>query len=366
MALEDGELPSAAAPADYQALSLEAAEAGFYRYFDRVPEGVRYVDRYGSKYDSGAAGDEGRSRIFVHTERDRDGAAHTFACYVRKFPGHRSFEAVEVHRLTRAGRLARDYTGTDYEFWTGMREEESERGVGGDGSGGDGIGDAARGSGVGSVPSERLRKTYVGFLELADHIRDALQNPTLDWHEGLPHLGNAVDIDGRQCTLNSIGEMEVVYVEAETGANGRRRGREWRGGEYGFMIDGRIFTGEEVALMSSAHEGWKMQYRFADPSDRPLRRGEYLMPVQLGEKELVTEASELLNLFTSDGRFISEHDEKNFGILFEKEVLKKLKLYHENNPRGYGKLAGMKIIERLGWIEGTERQAELVREVVGR
>ena len=71
MALEEGELPSAAAPADYQALSLEAAEAGFYRYFDRVPEGVRYVDRYGSKYDSGAAGDEGRSRIFVHTERDR-------------------------------------------------------------------------------------------------------------------------------------------------------------------------------------------------------------------------------------------------------------------------------------------------------
>lgn len=364
MALEDGELPSAAAPADHQMLSLEAAEAGFYRYFDRVPEGVRYVDRYGTKYDSGAAGDEGRSRIFVHTERDRDGAAHTFACYVRKFPGHRSFETVEVHRLTKAGRLARDYTGTDYEFRTGMREEESER-SGGDGSGGDGIGDGAMGGGVGGVASERLRKTYIGFLELADHIRDALQNPTLDWHEGVPHLGNAVDIGGRQCMLQSIGEMEVVYVEAEPGVIGRQRGREWRGGEYGFMVDGRIFTGEEVALMSSAHEGWKMQYRFADPSDRPLRRGEYLMPVQLGEKELVTEVSELLNLFASDGRFISEHDERNFGILFEKEVLKKLKLYHESNPRGYGKLAGMKIIERLGWIEGTERQVEKVREVVG-
>ena len=311
---------------------------------------------------SGVAEDEGRSRIFVHTERDRDGAAHTFACYVRKFPGHRSFEAVEVHRLTKAGRLARDYTGTDYEFRTGMREEENKRSVGGDG----GIGDAARGGGVGSVPSERLRKTYIGFLELADHIRDALQNPTLDWHEGFPHLGNAVDIGGRQCTLESIGEMEVVYVEAEPGAIGRQRRREWRGGEHGFMIDGRIFTGEEVALMSSVHEGWKMQYRFSDPSDRPLRRGEYLMPVQLGEKELVTEVSELLNLFTSDGRFISEHDERNFGILFEKEVLKKLKLYHESNPRGYGKLAGMKIIERLWWIEGTERQVEKVREAVRR
>ena len=367
MALEDGELPSAAAPADYQSLSLEAAEAGFHRYFDRVPAGVRYTDRYGFKYDSGVSEDEGRSRIFVHTERDRDGVAHTFACYVRKFPGHRSFEAVEVHRLTKAGRLARDYTGTDYAFRTGLRAEESDW------------------SGSGGTSSERQRKTYIGFLELADRIRDALQKPTLDWHEGFPYLSNAVDLGGRQCTLESIGEMEVVYVDAEPEAIGGRRGldgrvgdrrsceeasrrfvqgREWRGGEHGFMIDGRIFTGEEVALMSSVHEGWKMQYRFADPSDRPLRRGEYLMPVQLGEKELVTEVSELLNLFTSDGRFISEHDERNFGILFEKEVLKKLKLYHESNPRGYGKLAGMKIIERLGWIEGTERQAEQVREVV--
>ena len=128
------------------------------------------------------------------------------------------------------------------------------------------------------------------------------------------------------------------------------------------MIDGRVFTGEEVALMSSAHEEWKLQYRFADPADTPLRRGEYLMPVQLGEKELVTEVSELLNLFTADGRFISDHDERNFDVLFDKEVLRKLKLYYESNPRGYGKLAGMKIIERLRWIEGTERQVEKVRE----
>ena len=131
------------------------------------------------------------------------------------------------------------------------------------------------------------------------------------------------------------------------------------------MIDGRVFTGEEVALMSSAHEEWKLQYRFADPFDPPLRRGEYLMPVLLGEKELVTEVSELLNLFTADGRFISDHDERNFDVLFDKEVLRKLKLYYESNPRGYGKLAGMKIIERLKWIEGTERQVEMVRGVVG-
>ena len=399
MALEDGELPTSSAPVDFHALSLEAAEAGVKQYFDKMPEGVQYVDRYGCVYDSKMTGNENGEPVYLYRERDSEGISHTFACYVRRFLGHKSFEAVEIHKLTKAGRLARNYTGTDYCFRTGLRGEVSD-------------------------PGEMLRETYIGFLEIANSVRDALQNPALEWHEGFPRLSNAVSIGNRQCVLRSIGEMQVVYVDVgedveevmdldrESGGRsgrgvsqgsargsdrgsvqGRERsglkrtgwgsvlendcedgrplvrhfvqGREWSGGEYGFMIDGRVFTGEEAALMSSAHEEWKMQYRFADPSDPPLRRGEYLMPVQLGEKELVTEVSELLNLFTADGRFISDHDQRNFDVLFDKEVLRKLKLYYESNPRGYGKLAGMKIIERLRWIEGTEWQVEMVRGVVG-
>ena len=129
-------------------------------------------------------------------------------------------------------------------------------------------------------------------------------------------------------------------------------------------FDGIIFTGEEVARMSGTHEGWNLQYRFADPSGQPLKAGEYLMPVRIGEKELVTEVSELLNLFAADGRFISEHDRESFGILFEKMVLEKLKFYYRSHPAGYGKLAGMQVIKRLMWVEGTEKQAEQVRRVI--
>lgn len=153
--------------------------------------------------------------------------------------------------------------------------------------------------------------------------------------------------------------MQVVFVDGDS-----VQGRKWDGGEYGFKIDGIVFTGEEVALMASSHEGWKMQYRFVGDSDQPLRAGEYLMPIPIGDKELVDETTELLNMFTSNGQFISEHDEDNFEILFEKNVLKKLEFYHNNNPRGYGKLAGMKIVKRLQWIEGTEWQVEQVKNVI--
>ncbi len=141
---------------------------------------------------------------------------------------------------------------------------------------------------------------------------------------------------------------------------------KWNGGRYGFMIDGVLFTGEEVAQMSGAYEGWTLQYRFADPADMPLGAGEYLMPVRIDDRLLVEEMSELLNLFSSDGKFISDHDKKNFGILFEKTVLKKLKLYHESNPRGYGRLAAMHLIQRLRWGEDTGLQEELIRQIVRR
>ena len=166
-------------------------------------------------------------------------------------------------------------------------------------------------------------------------------------------------IGNRQCTLRSIGEMKVVYVDEWS-----VQGRKWHGGQYGYMIDGIIFTGEEVALMSSVHEGWTLQFRFADPADQTLRAGDHLMPVQLGEKELVSETTDLLNLFSKDGRFISSHDQKNFSILFEKTVMKKLKLYYESHPRGFGQMAGMKVIGRLDCIRGTEEQVRQVRALI--
>ena len=98
-------------------------------------------------------------------------------------------------------------------------------------------------------------------------------------------------------------------------------------------------------------------------SEAVLRANEYLMPVRLGEKELVDDTLELIHLFTEDGCFISDHDEEVFYTLFD-GILKKLKLYYDSNPRGYGKLAGMGIIRALEQYEGTEMAAAKVREMI--
>ena len=387
MALEDGELPHSDSRVNLNDLTLEAAEAGFDKYLEEIPKGIWYEDWYGRKYSSDVnddAFDDEASEYYFYTEKDKEGIGHSFVCYKLEISGYRSFEAIEVHRLTKAGKFARDYTGTDYEFrigqWAIDADDESRFGQR--------TMDADDGFRTGqpvmeeseydytrdadrvydkehaldadyAFDAENMRKEYICFLELVNKIKDALLSPSLEWHEEERCLSNAVTIGRRQCTLQSAGQMQVVYVNEPS-----VQGRDWHGGEYGYMIDGIVFTGEEVALMSSAHEGWNLQYRFADPSDQMLRAGEYLMPVRLGDKELVTEVSELLNLFTADGRFISEHDRENFGILFERDVLKKIRLYYESNPLGYGKLAAMQVVRRLQWVEGTERQMELVRETV--
>lgn len=335
MALEDGELPRSSARTDLSGLPAEVVKAGFRRRFETFTDGTRYIDRYGRKYPENPEEEDAGRPVFLYRERDTEGIEHTFACCPRKLPGHMLFEAVEVHRLTKTGKRARENTGTDYAFRTGLKWTGDPDG------------------------EENGRSFLIGFLELAERIRDALRNPTLEWHGGWPRYDNAVTLGERQCMMRSVGEMRVEYVDGESA-----QGRKWDGGRVGFLIDGILFTGEEVAMMSSGHVEWNLQYRFADPSDPPLRAGMYLMPVQLGERELVDEVSELLNLFAADGQFISERDRENFGILFEKTVLEKLKLYHDSNPGGYGKLAGMRMIGRLRWIAGTERQEEQVRDVI--
>ena len=335
MALEDGELPASRAAEDYSALSLEAASAVFFQSMEEFPEGVRYQDRIGRNYTKELQQGE-EYRQYLYREKDKDGVDHTFACHMQELGGSkRIFEAREIHRLTRAGKYARDYTGTDFEYRLGLKDICLED------------------------RDEDRRQIYIGFLELTGRIRDGLTSPSLEWIERNHPIENHIPIGLRQCFLRSTGEMKIVCVDEPS-----VQGRQWQGGKYGFMIDGTLFTGEEVARMSSAYEGWTLQYRFADPSDRPLRNGEYLMPVQIGDRQLVEEMSQLLNLFTADGRFLSVHDRENFGILFEKTVLPKLKLYHESNPRGYGRLAAMHLIQRLQWIEATSRQEEQIREIV--
>jgi hypothetical protein len=110
-------------------------------------------------------------------------------------------------------------------------------------------------------------------------------------------------------------------------------------------------------------EGGQIRFQAADPSDKVLRRDEYLMPIRLNYKQLRDETVKLYNMFCRDDAFISEHDQRNFELLFD-GVLEKLKFYYENNPRGYGKLAGMEIVKVLEWVQGTEGLVEKVKRVM--
>ena len=124
--------------------------------------------------------------------------------------------------------------------------------------------------------------------------------------------------------------------------------------------------GAELATMFSTYEGWHIKFYADDPNALPLRSDELLMQVRLNQKELVNETIELINMLTTNGKFACDRDAENFGRLFEKMILPKLKLYHKSKPRGYGKLAGMEIIRKLKLITGTEKIQEKIRTIIRR
>lgn len=240
----------------------------------------------------------------IYKAMDTEGTEHFFVFSYHRMDSMLAFDAQEVHRLTKAGRRAANNTDTDYEFHHLIYLAEGD---------------------------DEEQRIYVGLIELMDEIIAGLKNPSLE-----------------RGHLATTGTIIPVYIKDD---------------EYGFLIDGKVYSGGEFAHMASAVEGWQIQFQVKDPTEAVLRANEYLMPVRLGKKELVDDTLELLRLFTADGKFISEHDEENFNYLFG-DVLKKLKLYTDSKPHGFGKLAGMAIIKALEWYEGTEWGQERVREII--
>lgn len=164
---------------------------------------------------------------------------------------------------------------------------------------------------------------------------------------------------GDKCyTIDSIGQFETVNL---CGNFQSLLSRDYGEDDYGYMIDGMVFTGSEMALLMSSYAG--IPVAFQEGVD-DLKSGDQLMPVRLTENELINETIELINMFSSNGRFERLRDKENFSKLFDKNVLSKLKLYHRSRPLGYGKLAGMEIIKRLALIEGSEEEKDKVRVVI--
>lgn len=277
--------------------------------------------------------------LFLYKVLDKNGVEHSFALstFTRPYADGDmglSFRAFEVHKLTKAKKISTDNTGTDYEVNHFKICPD-----------GDDLDHAA----------------CVGLVELIERIITVVRTETLS--ESRSPASNLITVNGHHYGINSMGTIIPTYV-GDAGNYRSMRGREWDGDDYGFLIDGKLFSGPELALMFSCHEGAQIKFYADDPSSKPLRDDEMLMAVRLTQQDLVDDTIELINMFSSNGKFEREKDRENFGKLFERDVLEKLKLYHMSRPRGYGKLAGMEINKRLERVKGLEGFQEAVMKII--
>ena len=279
--------------------------------------------------------------MFLYTAMDSHSVPHSFALSAQRIPYPEGdmglgFDASEVHKLTKAGKIAADNTDTDYHI--------------------DHFKMCRKGEDLNHI-------ALVGMVELIEKTINVIRTESLDEHHN--PASNNIAINGRYYNINSLGTIIPTYVGyAENYAS--MKDRDWDGSEYGFMIDGKLFTGNEVALMFSSMEGSQIKFYADDPSSPALQNDESLMQVRLSQEDLVNEVIDLINMFTKDGAFEREKDRENFKRLFEKYLLEKFRLYHESRPRGYGRLAGMEMIKKLRLIEGTEECQDMIRGILGK
>ena len=333
-ALEEGILPPVSRTGGYDDASY--AELLSIILEECKPAKCDYYQAFGEVYK---AAEFDNHSMFFYKVRDNKGLRHSFALTMNKLPYAEgdmglSFRALEVHKLTKAGKIARDNTDTDYDICHFKMCREGE---------------------------DLDHKALVGVAELIEKVIDVIRIQSLS--ESHHPIGNGITINGHHYSVDSIGTIIPTYVGNAKNFRSMK-GREWGGGEYGFMMDGKLFSGEELAIMFSCLEGWQVKFYADDPNSQPLRGDEFLMQIRLSQKDLVDEMIDLINMMTTDGKFEREKDKENFEKIFKKTVFEKFRLYHNSRPRGYGKLAGMEIIKKLKLVEGTERFQEMIQEVM--
>lgn len=279
---------------------------------------------------------------------DKDGVRHCFALTCIREPNDDGntgliYEAREIHRLTKNGTIAAGCTDTDYEIFHFRMCFSGE---------------------------DVNHAILLGLAELIAKISDILISFTL-CHEYDSQVNyppsNIIDINGQYYSIESSGTIIPCYA-GEAKRFRSMKNREWdcSTDECGFLIDGKLFSGAELATLFSTYAGCQIKFYADDPCCPPLRSDELLMQVRLNQKELVNETIELINMLTTNGKFACDRDAENFSRLFEKLILPKFTLYQGSRPLGYGKLAGMEIIRKLKLITGTEKIQEKIRTIIRR
>ena len=154
---------------------------------------------------------------------------------------------------------------------------------------------------------------------------------------------------------NHTGEMEIVYICPDT---------------YGWKIDGRVYSPEEMTDLFSGYEGWRICFQARARCDEELEKDTLLMPFVMNEDTFIEELKEMIMVFSEKNRsqFISYKSVPGFDTYFEK-LINKLEFYFLNHPRGVGKIAGMKMINILKNIDTDddmfpECQIQCIRDVI--
>ena len=186
--------------------------------------------------------------------------------------------------------------------------------------------------------------------ELLDKMETALLNPVIETDESAIPEGQAARL------YQSLRMRGYVQIECENG-------------EICFRIDGRLYSAREFAKLLDPYEGFHLTYQIRDATEPVPDRDTYYMPVRISDGILLEEL-EILILTVSGGRnFISYRDTAKFSIGFDR-IYDKLELYCRSNPPGAGKIAGLKLIERLQQLETDddifpEVEVECIRNLIG-
>ena len=67
--------------------------------------------------------------------------------------------------------------------------------------------------------------------------------------------------------------------------------------EVTFVIDGKQFSLKEFGRMMESYAGWTLQYQVRDKSEERVRENEFLMPVELTRKALLSELRQAIFTF---------------------------------------------------------------------
>lgn len=120
-------------------------------------------------------------------------------------------------------------------------------------------------------------------------------------------------------------------------------------GRASFVIDGKKYSGEELAELFSAYPGFMLHYQIHDASEPILKEDEYLMPVRITKQSLIDELEVAINIHGDRG-FISYKDTLAFDEAFYK-IIEKLEVFHNSDKKEDALAAGRKMVQILADTE---------------